>query len=89
MNEDEQKRINDALARVEEMENSLLEKGEILVRMQINSKEGAAAFLDWFYGDKSPIDATLLGYAWNKKVISAQVYDALMQLKNKIDGPVL
>jgi hypothetical protein len=59
----------------------LVDKGRLVLTVDVATKEQAEEILEWMYAPEKPMKCELLELAWDKTTVTKQEYEALEQLK--------
>jgi hypothetical protein len=81
-----EERKQQALEMHERTLQHLVDKGRLMLTVNVTTKEQAQEILEWMYGPEKPMTAELIELAWDKAAITKQEFDALEQLKAAILG---
>ena len=81
-----EERIQRALKQHDGTLQHLVDKGRLILTVNVTTKEQAEELLEWMYATEKPMKSELLGLAWDKETVTKQEFDALEQLKAVILG---
>jgi len=59
----------------------LVDKGRLVLTVNVTTKEQANEILEWMYAPEKPMKSELLELAWDRATVTKQEYEALEQLK--------
>lgn len=65
----------------EQTAQHLIDKGRLVLTVNVTTKEQAEQLLKWMFGTEKPMKAELLELAWDKEAIAREEFQALQQLK--------
>jgi hypothetical protein len=86
--EENQKRIDNAIRRVREFNESLLKRGTLTLVVELKTIEDAEQIHHWMYGpeDSKPMSAKLNTISWDQALINSdlkQALDEFLQVANQ------
>ncbi len=73
------KRLDEALTRVKESNQSLANKGEVTLTVRLSTEAEADELYRWLYADDKPMKSTLVGISWGCSIITNDKIDELIQ----------
>lgn len=76
VSEQNRERMEERLKQIEESNQSLADKGRLLLTVQLSTKEEAEELMRWMYSktDK-PMLSELIEIAWDKEVVTKQEFE--------------
>jgi len=70
------------IAQIAEHNQSLADKGTLLLTVKLSTKEQAAEIMDWMYSSKEkPMKSELVEIAWNKRAVTEQEYELVCKAR--------
>lgn len=64
----------------------LVDKGRLVLTVDVTNKEQAEEILEWMYSPEKPMKSELVELTWGKALVTKQEFEALEQLKAAVLG---
>lgn len=75
-----EERIKECLQRYENLLQSFVDKGELILSVRVTTKEQADELLAWLYSPEKPMKSELLEVSWDKALVPKKQAELLAQL---------
>lgn len=72
---------DEAVKFMEDQNQSLVNKGTLLLTVRVDSQEQAGEIMQWMYAKDKPMKAELVEIAWNKVAVRKEQAEALEMLR--------
>lgn len=68
-----------------DQQQSLLDRGEIILTVELKTLKDAEQILEWMYASDKPMTSELLQISWNSQPVTNEVKEAIDNLKIALD----
>lgn len=74
--------LEEAKRMQEETVQNLVDKGRLILTVDVKTKEQAEELMRWMYSPDKPMKSELIELAWDKKTVTKQEADLLGQMRD-------